>query len=62
MVLYLYIYYTVMHLCLHIGGRKAVFTGNFKALCTKKKREKNRQETCGGRRKINGACDISKSH
>lgn len=40
MVLYLYFCYTVMHLCLHIGGRKAGFTGNFKALCIKKKKER----------------------
>lgn len=33
--------YTVMRLCLHIWGRKAVFTVNFKALCLKKKKTRN---------------------
>lgn len=42
MVLYLYFCYTIMHLCLYIGGRKGVFTGNFKALCIKRKKKKRK--------------------
>lgn len=44
MVLYLYFCYTIMHLCLYIGGRKGVFTGNFKALCIKRKKKKKERK------------------